>query len=72
MLSIALLLDLGVSGLSDSEGADGVSVDFLSVTCDQNHQEYINKISICSTLLHHLTHYVINPDCHGLDNIFTV
>lgn len=33
-LSIALLLDLGVFDLSDSEGADRFSVDFLSVSWD--------------------------------------
>lgn len=71
-LSIAFLLDLGVLGLSDSEGADRVSVDFLSVTCDQKYKESINKISIHPTLLHHLTCYLISSDCYGLDNSFTV
>lgn len=33
-LSIPLLLDLGVFDLSDSEGADRFSVDFLSVSWD--------------------------------------
>lgn len=36
-LSIALLLDLGVSGLSDSGRAARLSVDFSSVTCNQKH-----------------------------------
>lgn len=54
-LSIALLLDLGVSGLSDSEGANRFSVDFESVACDQKHQHVINTISIYPALLHHLT-----------------
>lgn len=42
-LSTALLLDLGVSGLSNSEGADRFSVDLLSVACDQKYQESINQ-----------------------------
>lgn len=33
-LSIPLLLDLGVFDLSDSEGADRFSVDFLSMSSD--------------------------------------
>lgn len=37
MLTIALLLDLGVSDFSNSEGVDRFSVDFLSVTGDQQH-----------------------------------
>lgn len=43
MLRTALLLDLGVSDLSDSEGADRFSVDLLSAACDQEYQESINQ-----------------------------
>lgn len=39
-------MDFGVSGLSDSDGADKFSVDFVSVTCDQTQQEEVQTKSI--------------------------
>lgn len=59
-LNIALLLDLGVSGLSDWAGADRFSVDFLSVACDQKHQQTVNTFTIYPTLLH-LTYCTHRP-----------
>ena len=60
--SIALLLDLGVSGRSDSEAAGRFSADFLSMTLwsKTKNEESIHKTSTNPTRLYRSTYYFHN------------